>query len=94
MIEDEIHRLVDRDAGADLGRLESDIWVREAGVRSGRDATRRLASWQAAVMIFAIIGSAAVGSSLAFHGAQTRPPAALLSAENLAPSALLFGGHL
>lgn len=90
MIDHDLEKLVARDSGVDLRRLERDIWYREASARALEGANRRLASWQGLVIALAIIGSASMGMSTAMtaayhHGALLTP------GENLAPSALLFG---
>lgn len=94
MIERDILLLVHRDSGFDLSGLQHDLWAREAHVRGSRAATRRLISWQAVVIAFAIVGSAGAGSSLAVNSAKAQSHRVLLDAEGLAPSSLLFGVHL
>jgi hypothetical protein len=94
MIEKDILLLVSRDSGFDLSALRNDMWAREAHIRGGRAATRRLVSWQAVVMAVAIVGSASVGSSLAISSAKAQSHRTLLDAEALAPSSLLLGAHL
>jgi hypothetical protein len=94
MIERDIELLVNRDSDFDLSALETDIWTRDSQVRGNKAATRRLVSWQAVVMVCAIIGSATVGSSLAISSAKAQSHRTLLDAEALAPSSLLLGAHL
>jgi len=91
MTDTEILRLVERDSRVDLSGLESDIWAREANIRGTKIVTRRLLSWQAAVMTFAIIGSAVAGSAFAVNSTKHQNYNMLLGTENLAPSSLLFG---
>jgi hypothetical protein len=93
MIENDIQRLVSRDSGFDLSSLQKDIWVREALIQGGRAATRRLVSWQALVLVVAIVSSAEAGSTLAISSAKAQSHRTLLDAEGLAPSSLLFGAH-
>lgn len=91
MMENTIHKLVERDAGANLDRLEADIWKAEAATRLSRHNGRRLASLQAGVLVFAIATSALAGISTAANAAH-QSHANLLSPGNaLAPSSLLFG---
>jgi hypothetical protein len=90
MFEDDIRRLIARDS-RDLAGLEGDIWKQEAIRRAGQTVTRRLASWQAAVMAIAVVISATAGSAVAMHNTPVHPPRGLILAETLAPSALLFG---
>jgi hypothetical protein len=94
MIESDIQRLVSRDSGFDLSTLETDIWARHAHIRGSRAAARRLVSWQALVMVCAVVGSATAGSSLAISSAKAQYHRVLLDAESLAPSSLIFGTHL
>jgi hypothetical protein len=94
MIERDIELLVNRDSGFDLSALETDIWTRESNIRGKKAATRRLVSWQAVVMVCAIIGSATAGSFLAISTAKAQSHRTLLDAEALAPSSLLLGAHL
>ena len=93
MLESEIQGLAARDNQTDLGRLESDIWAREANILRDRGAMRRLMSWQALVMALAVVGSAGAASSVAMHRPSAQAPAGLLGADSLAPSFLLFGGR-
>lgn len=93
MIEKDIQKLLDRDSAFDLRRLEADVWKREANVSATQRANRLLASWQAAVIVFAVFGSAAAGISTARSAASTHPSNLLASGEELAPSSLLFGAH-
>ena len=93
MVEDDIAALVEREGTADLGRLEADIWRREAALQARRRATRRMAAWQGAVMLAAVIGSAGVGFAYSSRPEETRHASVLMPGERLAPSSLLFGGH-
>jgi hypothetical protein len=90
MVEYDIHRLIARDS-RDLAGLEGDIWKQEAFRRASQTVTRRLASWQAAVMVIAVVISATAGSAVAMHNSTVPRPSGLILAETLAPSALLFG---
>jgi hypothetical protein len=90
MIEDDIRRLIVRDS-RDLAGLEGDIWKQEAFRRASQTVTRRLASWQAAVMAVAVVISATAGTAVAMHNTTVHQPSGLVLAETLAPSALLFG---
>jgi hypothetical protein len=93
MLERDIELLVSRDAEFDLSALQNDIWTRHSNLQSKKAATRRLVSWQAVVMVFAIVGSATVGSSLAIRTAKDQSQRTLLDAASLVPSSLLFGAH-
>lgn len=93
MIEKDIQKLVDRDSGFDLRRLEADVWKREVDVSAAQRAKRSLAFCQTVVMVFAVLGSAAAGISTARSAASTHPSNLLASGEELAPSSLLFGAH-
>jgi len=87
MIDNDLARLVARDEHTDLGRLERDVWHREALAR----ASRRLASWQGLVLAVGILTSATVGMSSAMALAQHAHPSPFTTGEKLAPSTLLFG---
>lgn len=93
MIDDDIATLVERARLTDLGRLEADIWRREAALQSRRRATRRMAAWQGAVMLAAVIGSAGAGFAWSAHPVETKRASVLMPGEQLAPSSLLFGSH-
>ena len=93
MIDDDIATLVERERMADLGRLEADIWRCESALQGRRRATRRIAAWQGAVMLAAVIGSAGAGFASSAHPAEGRHASVLMPGEQLAPSSLLFGGH-
>ncbi|MBS0219487.1 MAG: hypothetical protein JSR91_01975 [Proteobacteria bacterium] len=93
MIDDDIAKLVERERTADLGRLEADIWRREAAFQARRHAMRRMAAWQGMVMLAAMIGSAGAGFAMSLPAADPRPAALMMPGERLAPSALLFGIH-
>ena len=93
MLDNDLALLVNRDSTFDLSRLERDLWLREEDVLSMRAATRRLASWQAAVMVCAILGSAGIGSSLAVTSARAQTSSGPFSVAALAPSTLLFGSR-
>lgn len=91
MIDHDLQKLIERDATTDLGRLEADVWHREAGVRAVDGASRRLASWQGLVLALAIVGSAGIGVSTGMAAAYRHRAAPLTPVESLAPSSLLFG---
>jgi hypothetical protein len=91
MIDNDLQKLIARDGATDLGRLEADIWHREAGVRAGDGASRRLASWQGSVIALAVIGSAGIGVSTGMAAAYHNRATPLTPVESLAPSSLLFG---
>ena len=93
MIDDDIARLVERERTADLGRLEADIWRREAAFETRRRATRRMAAWQGAVLLVAAVGSAGAGFAASLPAAELRHAALMMPGERLAPSSLLLGGH-
>ncbi len=90
MLDQDIAKLIARDV-ADLDGLESGIWRIEARRNLARIETRRIAFWQVAIMLFAMLSSAALGVS---KGAQTPAHGSrLLMAHNeAAPSSRLFGG--
>ena len=93
MIDNDIARLVERERMADLGRLEADIWRREAAFETRRRTTRRMAAWQGAVLLVAVVGSASAGVAASLPAAEPRHAALMMPGERLAPSSLLFGGH-
>lgn len=93
MIDDDIAALVERERTADLGRLEADIWRREATRQARRRATRRIVAWQGAVMLAAVIGSAGAGFVWSAHPVEGRHASVMMPGEQLAPSSLLFGSH-
>lgn len=93
MIDDDIAKLVVREPAADLGRLEADIWRREAAFQARHLATRRMAAWQGAVMLAAVVGSAGAGFASSLSPAEPRHAALMMPGERLAPSSLLLGGH-
>lgn len=94
MLEDDIRLLVGRDSDFDLSALQTNVWMKEAHIRVRKAAARRLASWQAVVMVLAVVGSATAGSALATSNAKARDQRTVLDAGGLAPSSLLFGSHL
>jgi hypothetical protein len=86
MLEQEIVALTARER-VNLDRLESDIWQRERHIAAIRAAGRFLASSQGAVLVIAVVLSAAMGASLASRDVGPR----FMVEENLAPSHLLLG---
>lgn len=91
MIDHDLQKLIQRDAVTDLGRLEADIWHREASVRVVEGASRRLASWQGFVMALAIVSTASIGVSAGMAAVNQQRVAPLTPVERFAPSTLLFG---
>lgn len=89
MLENEISRLNARER-FNLDDLESDIWRRERHLQARRAATRRVASYQALVLLLAVAGSGMAGAAMA---GQFAPPSTFVAEENLAPSHLLLGMH-
>jgi len=90
MLDNDIAKLIARDA-ADLNGLESGIWRIEARRNLAHIETRRIASWQAAIMLVGVISSAALGVSIGIQTPAHR--SSILMAQNsAAPSARLFGG--
>jgi len=90
MLDKDIAALVHRDRDA-LAGLEAGIWNAVAERQSAQSETRRIASWQAAVMLVAVIGSASIGVAL---GAQLPPRGShiMLAYDASAPYDRLFGG--
>lgn len=93
MIEKDLAKLIARDDGADLHRLERDVWHREAALKAIAGASRRLASAQGLVLAIAIITSASMGASSAMVMGRHDRPFLLTAGENLAPSSILFGSE-
>ncbi len=91
MINDNIRALAVRDDGANLDRLEADIWKAEAVARQSQHDGRTLASLQAGVLVFAIATSALAGIATAANAAHKTPASLLNPGNALAPSHLLFG---
>jgi len=89
MLDQDFQRLVARD-GKPLDDLEADIWRRETETLSVRAATRKIASWQAAVAVIAIICSASFGAASAISAQSGRSVS--LARSDLSPAALLLGG--
>ena len=88
MTDHDIERLISRDSSVRLDRLEKDIWRRESAFFAGHRAVRRLASWQALIIVISTLGSALLGVAA---GASLSPPERLADNVKLAPSTLLFG---
>ena len=93
MIEDDIRRLAEREHGTDLGRLEADIWRREAVFQACRRAMRRVVIWQGVLLAGAVIGSATAGAIVSQRSADRWQAALTMPGERHAPSTLLFGVH-
>jgi hypothetical protein len=89
MLDQALAKLVTRDIPS-LDGIEAAIWEREAQRTSSRAATRKLVSWQAAIMLIAIFSSASLGVSVA---AQSPPQSSgVLSLHSgSTPSARLYG---
>ena len=92
MIDDELRQFGELKLDRSLERLESDIWRRLAVRSQNRAAVRRRASLQSVVMVFALVGSAAIGITATRSHAPTRGQAMLALGLELAPSSLLLGG--
>jgi hypothetical protein len=93
MIEDDIDALMKRDALVSLQALEADVWRQEAVAVATMRASHRIASWQAAILVAAVMSSAAVGILTATRSDSGPRPHLLAAAESLAPSNRLFGGQ-
>ena len=91
MMDKMLNRLVKRDELESLEHFERDLWYREFRFRTARQNNLAIASWQAAIIAVAVIGSASVGAAAA---AKANPAPHFLSAgEDMLPSNLLFGHH-
>ncbi len=86
MLDQEMVALDAREA-VNLDRLERDIWQRERHIATLRAARRFLASSQGAILVIAVVLSAAIGASTATRDVGPR----FMIEENLAPSHLLLG---
>ena len=91
MIDKDLKELIARDSRFRLDRLELDIWQRTAARHTAVRTSKVLASWQAAVVALAILGSATVGMTAATHVQTTNKSRLLGFGDELAPSTLLFG---
>lgn len=89
MIEKDLEKLIARESTDQLACLEQDIWQRVAA----RQASRTLASWQAAVVALGVFGSAAIGVAAAASLAPPQQTRLLGPGQEIAPSTLLFGKH-
>lgn len=89
MVDQEIEKLIARDRH-ELSNLEVAIWDAEARRAAARTEVRRIVSWQAAIMLVAVLGSASFGASLATRSSE-HTTKFLMASSALAPSARLFG---
>jgi hypothetical protein len=86
----EIQRLIARDRTHPLDRLEAHVWHREQSQHRAALASRRLLSWQGAVLAVAVICSASIGVATAH--ARLSPEVNWFSGGvRLLPTTLLFG---
>jgi hypothetical protein len=90
MIDDDIHRLDERALDHSLSRLEADIWKGVAARAGQREAARRMTTLQGAIMVVALLGSAAAGFNVG-RPAGASTSALLASGVELMPSSLLLG---
>lgn len=91
-MDQELQRLIARDRDRRLDRLERDVWQRERDVLAAKATSRRLMSWQGAVLALAVLSSASLGMTAA--RAMAAPEVSWLGdSARLAPTTLLFGGH-
>ncbi len=74
-----------------LDGLEADVWKGIASRNRERATARRLVSLQALLVLFVLIGSAAVGVTVATPAQASRPT--LMPGTELMPSSLLLRGH-
>ena len=93
MIDDDMRRLDDRPLDRSLSGLEADIWHGVATRARQRQAARRVTSYQAVVMVIALLGSAAIGITVSRPAGATRDLALLVPGTALLPSSLLLGKH-
>ena len=91
MIDDDIRRLDEREVDYSLSRLESDIWQGVAARAQQRVAARRTASFQGAIMIVAVLSSAAAGLSAVRPVTVPAEVGRLTEGVELMPSTLLLG---
>ncbi len=89
MLDQDLLKLIARDEKT-LDRLEGDIWRREAEDVAAKSAARKIGSWQAAIALVAVIGSASLGASLALASRYDKE--ILFSRGDLSPAKLLLGG--
>ena len=91
MIDDDIRRLGERDHDRSLNRLESDIWRGVAARARRREAARKITSFQGAIMILALLGSAAAGLRIVQPTDARAEVPLMASGIELMPSSLLLG---
>jgi hypothetical protein len=94
MIDDDIRRLDERERDHSLSQLESDIWTGVDARARQRAAARRIVSFQGAIMIIALLGSAAAGLTMVRPVDGAAGAGLLASGVELMPSSLLLGDHL
>ncbi len=87
MIDEDINRLAEMSPDRPLDRLEADIWAGVAANNLAKRTSRVVASFQAGIMVIALVGAAAAGA------ASVTPERAAISSAGaaLAPSTLLLG---
>ena len=90
MIDKGFEELLAREPTGRLRQLEQDIWARERTCRTALTLARKIASWQAIVVLVASFASAEAGVQLASRTSRTRIDW-LTAGAQLTPSALLFG---
>lgn len=95
MLEDDIHKALERQPEASLDQLEADVWrAVDARVRTSRAVTV-VASWQVVVVTLALISSVVSGTFAAHSSAAGATRLNAFSPElALAPSTLLLGNEL
>jgi hypothetical protein len=91
MIDKMLRQLVSRDEQDALEHFERDLWHREFQYRMARQNGLALASWQAAIVAIAVMGSAGVGVAAAASASPSPMPHFLSAGEEMLPSTLLFG---
>ncbi|MEO8467207.1 MAG: hypothetical protein ABI640_17905 [Gammaproteobacteria bacterium] len=94
MIDDDMRRLDEGERNHSLNRLESDIWTGVDARARQRAAARRIVSFQGAIMIVALLGSAAAGLSTVRPADGMAGAGLIASGVELMPSSLLLGEHL
>ncbi len=93
-IEAHLRKLSEQDGDRILTGLETDIWAGVAARAKAREASRWIISCQAAVMVVAVIGSAAIGVHFATPPASSSQVLSSFSSRiAFAPSTLLLGSR-
>ena len=93
MIEEDIRQLDERAMDRSLDRLEADMWRGVALRARQREAARQVTSFQAVVMVLALLASVAAGISVARPDGATTARVLLFPETALLPSSLLLGQH-